>query len=45
MLLSQVYFRMGEEEKAKSEKQLSLKLRRANPTFLEGIQSRPFPGE
>lgn len=43
LLLSQVYFRLGDEEKARQEKDLSLRLRRENPTFLESVQSRPFP--
>lgn len=45
LLLSQIYFRLGEEEKAKSEKQISLRLRRENPTILEAVQSRPFPAK
>ncbi len=43
LLLSQVYFRMHEEQKAHQEKELSLRLRRENPTLLESIQGRPFP--
>ena len=43
LLLSQLYFRMGDEAKAKTEKELSLRLRCANPTFLEAMQGRPFP--
>jgi tetratricopeptide (TPR) repeat protein len=43
LLLSQVYFRLHDEEKARQEKELSLRLRRENPTFLESVQGRPFP--
>jgi tetratricopeptide (TPR) repeat protein len=43
LLLSQLYFRMHNEAKARQEKELSLKLRRENPTLLESIQGRPFP--
>jgi len=43
LLLSQIYFRVGEEAKAKDEKQISFKLRRENPSILEALQSRPFP--
>jgi len=43
LLLSQIYFRMGDEAKAKSEKDISLRLRRENPTILEAAQGRPFP--
>ena len=43
LLLSQVYFRLRDEEKARQEKELSLRLRRENPTFLESVQGRPFP--
>jgi hypothetical protein len=43
LLLSQVYFRLRDEEKARQEKDLSLRLRRENPTLLESVQSRPFP--
>ena len=43
LLLSQIYFRQGDEARAKVEKQLSLRLRRENPAFLEALQSRPFP--
>ncbi len=42
LLLSQIYFRLGDEARAKEEKQLSLRLRRENPTVLEAVQSRPF---
>jgi Flp pilus assembly protein TadD len=44
LLLSQVYFRLGDEERARREKELSLKLRRENPTVLEAVQGRNFPG-
>jgi tetratricopeptide (TPR) repeat protein len=44
LLLSQVYFRLGDEERARKEKELSLKLRRENPTLLEAVQGRNFPG-
>jgi tetratricopeptide (TPR) repeat protein len=43
LLLSQIYFRLGDEAKAKQEKEISLRLRRDNPTILEAQQSRPFP--
>ncbi len=43
LLLSQVYFRLGDEAKAKAEQRASLQLRRQRPALLEGIQSRPFP--
>ena len=43
LLLSQIYFRLGDERRAKVEKDLSLKLRRENPTILEAVQGRPFP--
>ena len=42
-LLSQIYFRMRDEMKAKTEKEISLRLRRENPTILEAAQGRPFP--
>ncbi len=42
-LLSQIYFRLGDEERARSEKDISLKLRRENPTVLEAVQARRFP--
>ena len=45
LLLSQIYFRMGEEAKAKAEKEISLRLRRENPTILEATQGRPFPAQ
>jgi hypothetical protein len=43
LLLSQVYFRLRDEERARKEKDLSLHLRRQNPAFLEATQGRPFP--
>lgn len=43
LLLSQIYFRLGDETKAKQEKEISLRLRRENPNILEAPQSRPFP--
>jgi tetratricopeptide (TPR) repeat protein len=43
LLLSQLYFRLGDEAAAAREKDLSQKLRRANPQTVEGVQSRPFP--
>lgn len=42
LLLSQIYFRLGDEDKARTEKQISLRLRRENPTILEAAQARPF---
>jgi tetratricopeptide (TPR) repeat protein len=45
LLLSQVYFRLGDEEQARREKEISLRLRRENPTVLEAVQGRPFPGK
>jgi hypothetical protein len=43
LMLSQVYFRLGREEDARREKELSLRLRRENPTVLEAVQGRQFP--
>ena len=43
LLLSQIYFRMGEESRAAAEKELSLKLRRDDPSIMESPQARPFP--
>ena len=43
LLLSQVLFRLGQEEEAAKEKTVSLRLRRENPTAMEGPVSRPFP--
>jgi hypothetical protein len=33
---------MGQEEQARQEKELSLRLRRENPQALEAVQGRPF---
>ena len=43
LLLSQVHFRLRDRAKAREAKELSLRLRRENPTFLEAVQSKPFP--
>ena len=43
LLLSQVYFRLGDRTEARGKKELSLRLRRKNPGFLEAVQARPFP--
>lgn len=43
LFLSQVYFRLGDEDRAAAEKRLSLRLRRENPTIMESPQARPFP--
>jgi len=43
LLLSQIYFRLGDEARAKTEKEISLRLRRENPAVLEAVQGRPFP--
>jgi predicted Zn-dependent protease len=43
LLLSQIYFRLGDEASAKAEKQISFRLRRENPTILEALQNRSFP--
>ena len=43
LLLSQIYFRLGDEARAKTEKDLSLRLRRENPETLEAVQGRAFP--
>ncbi len=45
LLLSQIYFRLGDEAKAKTEKDISLRLRRQNPAILEAVQPRPFPAK
>jgi len=45
LLMSQVYFRMGEEERAQQEKMLSMKLRRENPAIMETPQGRAFPSK
>lgn len=42
LLLSQLYFRLGDEAAAAREKALSMRLRRENPEAMEGRQSRPF---
>jgi hypothetical protein len=34
---------MGDEEHARKEKDLSLRLRREDPSLLEAVQGRPFP--
>ena len=43
LLLSQIYFRLGDETRSKTEKEISLRLRRENPNVLEAVQGRPFP--
>jgi len=43
LMLSQIYFRLGDEARANKEKELSLKLRRENPSVMEAQQARPFP--
>lgn len=43
LLLSQLFFRRGDEARAKQAKDLSLRLRRERPELLEAVQSRPFP--
>lgn len=43
LMLSQVFFRLGEEQRATEEKNLSLKLRREHPEIMESPQARPFP--
>lgn len=43
LLLSQIYFRLGDEQAAEKEKNESLRLRRANPEAMEAPQGRPFP--
>lgn len=43
LLLSQVYFRKGDEERSRVEKDLSYRLRRENPALMETPQARPFP--
>ncbi|NBO64917.1 MAG: tetratricopeptide repeat protein [Acidobacteria bacterium] len=45
LLLSQVYFRLGDQERARREREISLRLRRENPTVLEAVQGRQFPVE
>jgi hypothetical protein len=34
---------MGDEERARREKEISLRLRREDPTLVETPQGRPFP--
>ena len=43
VMLSQIYFRMGQEDKASAAKETSVRLRRENPGVLEAAQARPFP--
>jgi tetratricopeptide (TPR) repeat protein len=43
LLLSRVYFRTGDEERAAREKEISLRLRHDNPNKMEATQGRPFP--
>lgn len=43
VMLSQLYFRMGDEDRARAAKDNSLRLRRENPQVLEAPQVRPFP--
>lgn len=43
LLLSQVYFRMGQEDRAAEEKNLSMRLRREHPEIMETPQARAFP--
>jgi tetratricopeptide (TPR) repeat protein len=45
LLLSQIYFRLGDEERARKARETSLELRRRNPELLEAVQGRPFPQE
>ncbi len=45
VMLSQLYFRMGDEDRARAAKETSLRLRRENPTVLEAAQARPFPAK
>ena len=42
LLLSRVYFSLGDDERAAREKEVSLRLRRENPHALEAAQGRPF---
>ena len=42
LLLSRLYYRQGDEAKARAAKELSLRLRRENASALEPAQSRPF---
>ena len=41
-MLSQLYFRIGKEDLAAKEKQLSLRLRKENRETMEAPQGRPF---
>lgn len=43
LLLSQVFFRMGDEVRSRAEKEISFRLRRENPALMEAPQARPFP--
>jgi tetratricopeptide (TPR) repeat protein len=43
LLLSQLYYRLGDEQRARTEKETSVRLRRANPELMESPQVRPFP--
>lgn len=43
LILSQIYFRLGDEAAAAREKEISLTLRRENPEAMEAPQTRPFP--
>jgi len=43
LLLSQLYFRLGDEAKASEERAISAKLRKENPGALEGLPARAFP--
>jgi predicted Zn-dependent protease len=45
LLMSQVYFRLGDEARARQARQISLELRRRNPELLEAVQGRPFPAQ
>jgi tetratricopeptide (TPR) repeat protein len=43
LVLAQVYFRMAEDDRARAEKEVSLRLRREDPTVMEAPQGRSFP--
>lgn len=45
VLLAQLYFKQGNEEKARHARETSLRLRRENPEVLEAAQARPFPAK
>ncbi len=45
LLMSQLCFRMGDEERARQEKEISFRLRREDPTAMEVPQGRPFVAE